>query len=264
MRFLIQSNLMGSDQLEQVRYAVRHLPHQMLELKPFSDELDPVISKDDTDIIPYGSTLLTTLGYTYFNWKGLFFELSDFSYKSYLQNREDMLNDGLVVTIEKAISILKACPKNQEWFVRPSLDLKQFSGIVIEAEECANWFVDAVECDSSGTYRMEPNTEVVIAEPKSIQAEWRWFVVGGKVISGSIYRLRGRLIKDRETDTEVIRDAQKLANKWLPHECCVMDTSLVGGELKVTEFNCINSSGFYDHDVGLIFKEIFKYSSLLK
>lgn len=265
MRFLIQSNLMDKAQLNLVKDAVVSLPHQFVELVPFTHEIISGISIDDSDIIPYGSTLLTTVGYTHYKWRGLYFDLANFNYRSSILNREDMLNDfGSIVTIEKAIRILKACPAKQEWFIRPNLDTKQFSGMLIEAKECADWFVDAMECDSSGSYKMTPETEVVLAIPQQIQAEWRWFIVGGKVISGSMYRLRGRLIKDRETDSFVIKDAQKLASGWLPHECCVMDTALVGGRLKVTEFNCINSSGFYDHDVDTIFKELYKYSTELK
>lgn len=264
MKFLIQSNLMGTDQLNLVKSAVSDLPHQFVELVPFTHQITPDIPITDDDILPYGSTLLTTVGYTYYNWRGLYFDLINFNYAACLRNRSDMLNDGSVVTIDKAIRILKACPEKQEWFVRPNLDLKQFTGIVIEAKECADWFVDAMECDSSGSYKMTPETEVVLAIPQTIQAEWRWFIVGGKVISGSMYRLRGRLIKDREIDPFVIKDAQKLASGWLPHECCVMDTALVDGRLKVVEFNCINSSGFYDHDVDAIFKELYEYSTELK
>lgn len=261
MRFLIQSNLMGESQLNLVKDAVADLPHQFVELVPFTHQITPDISVNDNDIIPYGSTLLTSVGYTYYNWHGLYFDLTNFNYAACLRNRSDMLNDGSVVTIEKAIRILKVCPEKQEWFVRPSLDMKQFTGMVIEAKECADWFVDAMECDSSGSYKMTPETEVVLAIPQQIQAEWRWFIVGGKVISGSMYRLRGKLIKERETDKMVIEEAQKLADGWLPHECCVMDTALVDSQIKVIEFNCINSSGFYDHDVKSIFQELYNYSS---
>lgn len=259
MKFLIQSNLMGAEQLNLVKDAVVDLPHQFIELIPFTHDIISDGPIDD-DVIPYGSTLLTTIGYNFHNWKGLYFDLTNFNYQTCLQNRKDMLNDGSVVSIEKAIRILRGCSDEEEWFVRPNLDLKQFAGIVIKAKECVDWFIDAMECDSSGSYKMEPETEIVLSIPQDIQAEWRWFIVGGKVVSGSLYRSRGRLIKERETDPEVIKDAQKLTSSWMPHDCCVMDVALVDGCLKVVEFNCINSSGFYDHDVKTIFSELYKYS----
>jgi hypothetical protein len=148
----------------------------------------------------------------------------------------------------------------QEWFIRPSEDLKHFAGQVIEAKECADWLNDAMSLPpESGTYAMSPEMKVVIATPKPIKAEWRWFIVDGKIVDGAMYRAHGQLIKTRELDQDVIQEAQDLANTWLPDPCVVMDTALVGDEVKVIEFNCINSSGFYGHDVNLIFKKLWEY-----
>ena len=61
------------------------------------------------------------------------------------------------------------------------------------------------------------------------------------------------------TDQKMIDEAQTFADKWLPSECCVMDIALVNGELKVIEFNAINSSGMYDSDVVAIFKALWEY-----
>lgn len=261
MKFLIQSNLMGQDQLNLVMTAVEDLPHQFISMVPFSREIKSNEPIEGDEYIPYGSTLLTTVGFDHYHWKGLYFDLKNFNYETALKNRSDMLNDGYVVTIDKAIEFLRGRPSDEEWFVRPSLDLKQFSGIVIVAKECADWFIDAMECDFSGSYKMSADTVVVLAKPRDIQAEWRWFIIGGKVISGSMYCLRGSLVKKRETDEEVIREAQKLASDWLPNRCCVMDVALVDNQLKVIEFNCINSSGFYDHDVKAIFSNLYQEGS---
>lgn len=172
-----------------------------------------------------------------------------------------MLNSN-VMRLDDAIHMLGII-KNRDpkslWFVRPSEDLKQFSGQVIEAEECYNWFKSMMECETSGTYKLEPETMIVICSPQPIQAEWRWFIVGGKVISGSMYNIHNQLRKERVTDQEMIDEAQTFADKWLPSECCVMDIALVNDELKVIEFNAINSSGFYDNDVDTIFKALWEY-----
>ena len=39
-----------------------------------------------------------------------------------------------------------------------------------------------------------------------------------------------------------------------------MDLALVKEGLKVIEFNCINASGFYDHDVKAIMTSLYEYS----
>ena len=255
---------MNELQLLDIKSAVANLPHQFVGLIPFTREIASDSPIGGNDYIPYGSTLLTTIGFELYSWKGLYFDLENFNYQKALKNRVDMLNTDMVLSIEEAIEFMIGRPASEEWFVRPSLDLKQFSGIVIAARECADWFKDAMECDSSGSYKIDKGTVVVVSKPKVIQAEWRWFVVGGKVISGSMYRCRGQLRKERAFEKDLFEEAQAKANEWLPNPCCAMDLALVNNELKIIEFNCINSSGFYDHDVGAIFEKLYKYSTELK
>lgn len=260
MKFLIQNNLMGKKQIDMVVNAVKDFPHQYIGLMPFSSEIICEEPLEGIDYIPYGSTLLTTLGYEKYKWSGLYFDLDNFSYRKALKYRSDMLNNGFVIPIEDAITFLSGRPNDENWFVRPNLDLKQFSGIVLPAGECVSWFKDAMECDSSGSYKIHEGTMIVVAEPQVIQAEWRWFVVGGKVVSGSMYRCHQQPRQERSLEEDIIFEAQEKADEWLPHPCCVMDLALVNNKLKVIEFNSINSSGFYDHDVVKIFKELYNYS----
>lgn len=262
MKFIIQHNLMNADQLEVTRQAVQPFPHEFVGLIPFSHEItsnEPLVG---WDYIPYGSTLMTTIVDRDLKWKGLFFDLNTFNYLTALHHRPDMLNHG-VIRLDTAIQVLTAVCKTNPgllYFTRPSHDLKQFSGQVIEAQECLGWFKSMMECETSGSYKLEASTDVVLCPPQNIQAEWRWFVVGGKVVSGSLYRSHGQLRKERVTDAAMITEAQAIADVWLPSPCCVMDLALVNDELKVIEFNCINSSGWYDNDVTAIFKALYEYT----
>lgn len=260
MKFVIQHNLMNVDQLQKVKTAVDPFPHEFVGLIPFSREITSQAPLDGVDYIPYGSTLLTSLAHS-MQWRGLHFDLSTFNYGAALRNRDDMLNTN-VITLQQAIDWLDITRKinpDSQWFVRPSYDLKQFSGQVIGARECYDWFKDMLECETSGSYKLEPDTEIVLCEPQNLDAEWRWFIVDGRIVSGSIYRVHNQLRGIRELDETVIAEAQKLANGWLPARCVVMDIALVNNELKVIEFNCINSSGFYDNDVLAIFTALWDY-----
>lgn len=259
MKFLIQHNLMDKEQLQLTKAAVEHYPHEFVGLIPFSREITSTEPLTGTKYIPYGSTLLTNLDYE-LKWEGLYFDLAKFNYEAAASNRDDMMNAQFIKPLNVTIEFLHTRPDNELWFIRPSEDLKQFSGQIIEAKECREWLKDAMECDMSGTYKMEPETMIVLAEPQTIQAEWRWFVVGGEIVDGSMYRANGRLIKNHETETGVIKEAQKFADKWVPSPCCVMDTALVDDKIKVIEFNCINSSGFYNHNVSKIFSALYDYS----
>jgi len=52
-----------------------------------------------------------------------------------------------------------------------------------------------------------------------------------------------------------------MANKWLPYDCVVMDIAeLATGEYKVVEFNSINSSGFYEHNITAVVEALSNYA----
>lgn len=222
MKFLIQHNLMNLDQLGLIKHAVEPFPHEFVGLIPFSREItsnEPFVGKD---FIPYGSTLLTTVGLE-LGWSGLCFDLKNFDYAKAVASRNDMLNAGVIMPAIEAVRVFESMNPSDSVFIRPALDLKHFSGQVIGCVEAATWLKDAMACESSGTYQIDENLMIVIDTPKNIQAEWRWFIVDGQIVDGSMYRFRGQLIKEHELDEDVIAEAQELANGWLPHQCVVMD-----------------------------------------
>lgn len=251
---------MREESLKKVQHAVQNLPHEFIGVVPFSREITSNAPLEGMDFIPYGSTLLTTLALD-LGWKGLFFD-PDQDYVKASQHRCDMLNGELCLTAGEVVSYLsRTYNQGLEWFIRPSQDLKHFSGQVMGSREILDWFHDAMSCDMSGTYKIDEDLMIILATPKKISAEWRWFIVDGKIIDGSMYRAHGQMRKVHETDKRVIAEAQRFADGWLPSPCCVMDLALVDDKMKVIEFNCINSSGFYDHDVDLIFKRLWEYCS---
>lgn len=256
MKFLVQMNLIHEMGLAQVRDAIESYPHQYVSVIPFSNEFISDEPVEGTDYLAYGSTLFIKLGHE-LGWQGVYFDYDNFNYETAVKHRSDMLNDDIILPASEVIPYLESSTVDT-WFIRPALDLKHFNGQVIDRVECIAWLKDAMECASSGSYQIGSDLKIVLAVPKKIQAEWRWFIVDGKVISGAMYRCRGQLVKYRELDQAVITEAQKLADGWLPHRNCVMDTALVDDKLYVVEFNCINGSGFYGHDVSAIFTALAK------
>lgn len=263
MKFLIQWNLMNEDSLQKLKKAVDGYPHEYIEVIPFSKDFSTEVL--GVDYIPYGSTLLTNIaherGYT-----GLFFDKAVFTYTESRKHLDRlMLNQGIIVTIQEAINTLAvmqtAFPNTPKVFLRPDEDLKYFSGTVMEVSEAIPWLEDVISLgESNGSYYMTPDTKIVISAPLEIQAEWRWFIVDGKIVDGSMYRCNGQMRILHEDDADVIQEVTKLIEgKWLPSPCCVMDTALVDGEVKIIEFNTINSSGLYDNDAAKIVKALWTY-----
>ncbi len=90
--------------------------------------------------------------------------------------------------------------------------------------------------------------------------EWRYFIVDRKIVTGSSYRHLGQPYLKQELDPDVLVEAQALADIWLPHPCCCMDVALCDDEVRVVEFNGLNASGFYDHDVMAFAKAVSAYA----
>lgn len=251
MKFLLQTNLLNPKEISELKDILSKYPTDYVTVIPFSDELSV---SPDQDYIPYGSTSLTINGKNKYNWSGVHFSYETFNYSAALQNRDDMLNEN-VMPIEDAIKYLAKKEKDEIVFVRPSDDLKQFTGMTIDAGEAYLWFKDMMEWQTSGTYKLDSGTMVVVSSPKKIDAEVRCFIVGGKVVSSSLYR-----VKDTLHLEEYYEDCfQSFADKWLPDDCCVMDLAYISNKWKVVEFNCVNSSGIYKCNKSEIFRALWEY-----
>jgi hypothetical protein len=257
MKFLIQHNLINPKDLLEVKEAIKEYPHEFVGLIPFSREIcsdEPIVG---LDYIPYGSTGMTEVGLDY-KWKGLSFDLSRANYQAFLDHRNDMLNGG-VMRLDDAVKFLETRDPRELWFTRPSKDLKEYTGMVDSAGDLYIWMKDRLECACSGSYQLQPDTMIVLSHPINIDAEYRWFIVDRKVISGSMYRNNGQLFSQEITDEDMIDEAQSFADGWLPDPCCVMDLALTDFGVKVIEFNCINSSGFYKCNIKKIFDALWEY-----
>lgn len=256
IHWLIQSTQLSCLQVNAVWYAANEAgctTHEAVVI-PFQDELDnaaDLIELTKTNlVIPYGSCKLTKMT-NGSNWIGHCYDENTFTVDAWNLNRDDMLNsDSTIVAvkdIDKHFTDIGVFDDDM-YFIRPLHDLKQFNGTVTSAKEMRQW-MSSVE---SGNFSFSEDTLTAIAPYKKIYNESRFFVVGGKVIDGSFYRVAGKMLPQEINDSETLNIAQKIADKWLPHQCCVMDLAMTDDGMKVIEFNTINSSGFYKHDISKI------------
>lgn len=254
IEWLVQSNLLPTGQILPLVEVLRseEIPYQDVTVIPFSEDINA--PDNIANMIPYGSTRLIKHVQKY-NPKGLFFDEELFRTSTWKQHRSDMLNsDALIMPLKEAGAYLKENPE-KEYFIKPDNDLKDFAGALVMSSQFSEW-VDRI---SAGGYLFNEDISVVVARPKDIIAEWRYFIVNGKIVTGSLYKVY-EYIKKRRVDVEqTLKEAQIYANQWLPSKCVVMDLALTTDGLRVIEFNNINSSGFYDHDVGAFATELTKY-----
>ncbi len=263
--WVIQTNLISDFTVQSVWHAAQKNGCDTKEavIIPFQDEFgneeDLLAIPVDGVIIPYGSCKLTRVS-NLRGWKGNCYDDATFRSDLWLDKRDDMLNSNShFMTVKDTDAFLKDVPDDEPWFIRPVKDLKQFNGTVADAADIRNW----MHSTKSGNFSFTEDTEIMLAPVQKLYSESRFFIVGGKVVSGSYYRMGGRLHSSRIKQHDTIDAVQALANKWLPHECCVMDVADTDDGLKVIEFNTINSSGFYDHDIPDIVRAMTDWARLL-
>ena len=82
-----------------------------------------------------------------------------------------------------------------------------------------------------------------------IQKEFRFFVVGGKIITGSQYTLHGRYYTNPLIDEPAREFAQEMVNLYQLADSFVIDIAQTINGYKIVECGCINCAGFYDSDL---------------
>lgn len=218
------------------------MSYETVKVVPFSHEL---IIPAGFDLLQptlvYGSTLLASLAPSLMS-PGAFYRPGMFDPRTWKHPR--MLN--------KEIKTITAAELRSEWIAEPvfvkSVKDKLHTGMVLEPADRNWWLIE----------QTEPNgeDEMLISPVREITQEWRFFVVDGVVVAGSQYRHNG-VRRIRETVYEwVFEAAADCAKDWLPHPTVVMDLCLVGEDIYVLEFNCLNSSGFYNSDAQAILKAL--------
>lgn len=254
--WVVQSNKIKTSQTLQLVQALTELGEPFVDVAVDTEEglMNELPSGDN--FIPYGSVELVRLAQER-GWRHTFFN-EKFRMDTYVDNHPQMLNgDGTFFTMSEAKWMLQTCKADSKWFLRPVHDLKSFPGTVDTAQGLVDWITRL----ESGEYDIDGTCLVLLSNTKDIQMEWRYLVVDRKIVTGSSYRFRGYPHRARELDKEVLEEAQDLADIWLPHPCCCMDIALYRDRPYVVEFNGLNASGFYDHDVKAFAAAVSSYAS---
>jgi hypothetical protein len=212
------------------------VPWRSIGFLPSTQELtgmDDLTTEDS--VFFYGSTRLIEIAWER-GWRTLvFYDPAWFDPQSWIGKRDDFLNGShQVITLDQL---------RRDWVTEPtflkSVELKVLTGQVIRESDQEDWI--------AGRHNLKGETLVILSPFREIEKEWRFFVVDGLVVAGSLYRSNGRLSIDEPISEETWAKAHALACEWTPAKTVVMDVALLRtGEYKVVEFNCLNSSGAYN------------------
>lgn len=253
MHWILQSNLYGTEDgfVRLVEALVRQkVDHTLVDLVPFSHELNPDIDIDD-NVFVCGSTSLGEVAKEK-GWVPGYFD-NNLNMETVTSNYgSEMLN------CDMSVSTLKDVPhRMNRFFIRPCSDKKQFAGQVMDWVEFEKWQQKIIELDGTSSWTsLKGDDEVMIAPVVDILTEYRFFVVDGKVITGSMYKRGNQVLYSDRVDEEVYEYAQRRVNQWQPDRAFCLDVAVTERGFKVIEINSINSAGFYDCNMGLFVNAI--------
>jgi hypothetical protein len=101
---------------------------------------------------------------------------------------------------------------------------------------------------------IDPATPIWASPVREIRAEVRTWMIGGRAVAGSTYRIDGE--HARHGDHAFVREAALAAvedhGRWSPDRHYVVDHALTDDGWLIVEYNPIHSSGWYDADPGAV------------
>lgn len=219
------------------------LDYEIVRFIPFEHDVE--MNSKRKDIWPWGGVNMAHLTAKY-QWKpgSMFNENHDFAKYGEGFGMENMLNgEGVCIDFTEEVPL-----QEHVFFARPTLDSKLFSGQPFTID---GWKGYVNMCKENGVAEaIQSSTKILVAPLKEIQQEVRCWIVGGKVVTASRYKLGQRVSKaNYDNESFFVDFAQKMAEKYQPAEAFVLDICLSMDQLKIVEVNCINCSGFYHCDI---------------
>jgi hypothetical protein len=271
MFWIVQGNLKNDEGLNKLISVLRddNYQHQLVRTIPFSNiivDVDLDISQYDEGNIPHlniqnEANMVTMGSYSLAltakekGWVPGAFVNENYEFNKWVSGwgKDHLLNGDAIE--DSVANIIDKIPDNaQKFFARPSEDTKSFNGTVFERENLIYWLKQVA--NSNDRFGLGADTSVIVASEKSIEAEYRLFIVDGKVVTGSLYRVNGVVVTSEQIDQKAIDYAYSMLDIWQPDRAFVLDVALTDNGPKIIEINNINSSGFYKADISKIVESI--------
>ena len=256
MYYIIQENLFREFHFKTlIEYLKRYnLEYEIIPFRPFTEELEFKTTRKD--VWCFGSTNLAKIAKKYDWYPGsMYNENHDVEiYGAYY--KENMLNsDGIICTVEESLGFMENDKVPYAFFARPTKDTKSFSGQLFTHDSWKQWIEEVKQTSTLGT--LSDETKVLLAPLKQTQQEIRCWIVDGKPVTISQYKIGGRVnYQNHDNNQEANIFAEQMAKLYCPAEAFVLDICLHNDEYKVVEINTINCSGFYDGDMSKLIQSL--------
>jgi len=264
MLWIVQNNLYNEAGYVRFIEALDRLELEYLVIKPIPftnqflpadfdsatqevDDVEEPFIDTSKKVLAFGATSLSRIAKAR-GWNPGTYHNENFDYSIWREGFgwENILNgDAGVGAVHEMINSFDG-----DWlFVRPVEDTKAFTGMVMSCYDLHDWLQSISMIEEEEFSPLHRNTEIMISSAKPILAEYRLFVVDGKVVTSSLYKQGNQTLYREDADDDVLEFAAEMINKWQPATAFVLDIARTDWGLKVIEINTINSAGFYAADV---------------
>lgn len=244
MYYIIQENLFQESHYEILLQTMGRFKfeYEIVKFRPFIHEVE--FTTDRKDVFCFGAVAMAHSAKKY-GWTpgSMMNENHDFEVYGKHYGTEMLNHGGKIIEFGDDIPF-----DDFLFFARPTLDTKIFSGQVFTKH---SWKEYVIECTANDAVRLiKSETKVLVAPLKEIQQEIRCWMVGGKAITISRYKLGNFVRYENYDHEEYIKEyAEKMAKIFSPAEAFVLDVAITEEGLKVVEINCINCAGFYHANI---------------
>lgn len=245
MHWILQDNFKNEAQYVAMIETLERfdIPYSIHKVIPFIGELMPLY-EGPTNAICFGAYSMRRTAAQFELSPGVF-DLEPFDFTHQLKHWGDrMLNADSVVS-----KLADAVFTSDSMFIRPIEDSKSFSGGMMDREDFEPWRDQMVKEGIAYGYTIDANTMVQVSTPKKINAEYRYWIVKGEIVTRSMYKLGSRVLYSDQVNSSIDDYVQECVDIWQPHDAFVIDVCETPDGLRIVEINTMNAAGFYSADM---------------
>jgi hypothetical protein len=252
MYYIIQEKLFREHEWDDLIKGLERLDleYEVVKLLPFVDDFE--FKTNRKDVFCFGALKMARIVPKYgWNPGVIMTPNHDFQvYKKYYK-------DNLLNYDSKIYKFGEDFKWNGDFFVRPTLDTKTFTGKVHSME---SWKKFRDEQLTNGhTTTLTKDTDIQVSSIKNIQKEFRFYIVDGNIVTASLYR-EGSFIRYSDIiddgATEYCREMIDIFNLAPAY---VMDICLTDEKWKIIECGTINCAGLYKANISLLLMKLEDY-----
>jgi hypothetical protein len=262
MKWIVETDVFDEGYLEKMETVFMYsgIPYEIIKYIPFADPTYLPVVPDGKAIV-YGSINLLKQVQRHTKWTpGAVVTWDNYKCSNYYPIFHTWLlnSDAVFVPLNCVGDYMKKV--GAPMFIRPDDGDKIWVGGVYdpyEAERHAEYVMG----------RHDPTTMMLISEPKNLSYEWRFFVVGNEIITGSQYRyLEKKDIQPLDNSMNqfgafVLMDEMLREVKYRPDQVFAFDIAkkTLNNKYYLLELSAFNCAGLYGCDIEKLVRAVHQH-----